>query len=123
MYRLLIQEFGELLKNEGAWYLWEYLIGLVSSDIEIKNKDYDGFREIIYKNTENLSKFSTIYAQQLEIMLLLKADDNLIISKMRDYIKHLIIVAKILRFGHEHKDRHILLLEHNLLSCLKITYQ
>lgn len=72
----------------------------MSSDIEIKNKDFDTFKEIVYKNSENLSKFVEIYSHQLEIILKFPVDDNLIISKMRDYMKLLIIIVKMFKFGH-----------------------
>jgi hypothetical protein len=37
-----------------------------------------------------------------------KADDNLIISKMRDYLKSFIIIVKLLKFGDGYKDFNIM---------------
>lgn len=63
-----------------------------------------------------------MWAEQIKIMFQFKADDNLIISKMRDYVKSFIIIAKMLKFGDEYKDFYIGTIENNLLSMLKLIY-
>ena len=63
-----------------------------------------------------------LYAWQLDVMLMFPVEDNLILSKMRDQVKELVIVSKILKFGYHFKDQHILKIEENILRCLKKIY-